>query len=48
MINAGIAEYGAILTGMAGTTLPGIDLTTQVIVIAVGIVFVFWLVVFKL
>ena len=48
MVNAGIAEYGAILTGVAGTTLSSIEPTTTVIVIAVGIVFLFWLVVFKL
>jgi hypothetical protein len=48
MINAGIAEYGAILTGMAGTTLPSIEPTTKGIVIALGVVFLFWLIVFKL
>lgn len=48
MIHAGIAEYGAILTGMAGSTLPSIEPTTKAIVFAVGVVFLFWLVVFKL
>ncbi len=48
MIHAGIAEYGAILTALSGFTLSGMEPTTTVILIAVGAVFLFWLVVFKL
>jgi hypothetical protein len=48
MINAGIAEYAAILTGIGGTTLASIDPTTNVILIGGVILFLFWLVVFKL
>lgn len=48
MIHAGIFEYGAILTGMSGFTFSGIEPTTTIILIAVSVVFLFWLVVFKL
>jgi hypothetical protein len=48
MIKAGIAEYAAILTGIGGTTLASFEPTTNVIVIAGVILFLFWLVVFKL
>lgn len=48
MIHAGIAEYGAILTALSGFSLSGMEPTTTVILIAVGVVFLFWLVVFKL
>jgi hypothetical protein len=48
MINAGIAEYAAILTGIGGTTFTSIDPATNVILIGGVILFLFWLVVFKL
>ena len=49
MINVGIAEYAAILTGIGGgTTLTNFEPSWTVIVIAGGIIFLFWLVVFKL
>ena len=48
MIHAGIAEYAAILTGIGGTALTGFEPTWNVILIAGGIVVLFWLVVFKL
>jgi len=49
MINAGIAEYAAIFTGIGGgTTLTSFEPTWNVIVIVGGIIFLFWLVVFKL
>lgn len=49
MINAGIAEYAAILAGIGGgATMTSFEPTLNVIVIVGGIVFLFWLVVFKL
>jgi hypothetical protein len=48
MINAGLAEYGAILTGIGGTTLTSVEPTVTVIAIVGGIIFLLWLVVFKL
>jgi arginine exporter protein ArgO len=49
MINAGIAEYAAILTGIGGgTTITSFEPALNVIVIVGGIIFLFWLVVFKL
>lgn len=48
MINAGIAEYAAILTGIGGTTFTSIEPTMDVILIGGVIIFLFWLVVFKL
>ncbi len=48
MINAGIAEYAAILTGTGGTTFTSFEPTTHVILIGGVILFLFWLVVFKL
>lgn len=48
MLNAGIAEYAAILTGIGGTTLAGFEPTMNVILIGGVILFLFWLVVFKL
>jgi hypothetical protein len=48
MINAGIAEYAAILTGTGGTTFTSFEPTTNVILIGGVILFLFWLVVFKL
>ncbi len=48
MVHAGIAEYAAILTGIGGTTLASGEPTMTVIAVVVGIIFLFWLVVFKL
>ena len=48
MINAGIAEYAAVLTGIGGTTLASFEPATNVLVIFGVILFLFWLVVFKL
>lgn len=48
MINAGIAEYAAILTGIGGTTIASFEPTMNVILIGGIIIFLFWLVVFKL
>jgi hypothetical protein len=48
MINAGIAEYAAILTGTGGTTLASFDPSMNAVAIAGVIIFLFWLVVFKL
>lgn len=48
MINAGLAEYAALLTGIGGTTLTSVEPTMTVIAIVGGIIFLFWLIVFKL
>jgi hypothetical protein len=48
MINAGIAEYAAMLAGIGGTTLAGFEPTTNLLLIVGGAIFVFWLFVFKL
>jgi hypothetical protein len=48
MINAGLAEYAALLTGIGGTTLTSVEPSITVIAIVGGIIFLFWLVVFKL
>ncbi|HEY4719257.1 MAG TPA: hypothetical protein VJ386_11370 [Candidatus Deferrimicrobiaceae bacterium] len=48
MVHAGIAEYAAILTGIGGTTLASVEPTMTVIAVVGGIIFLFWLVVFKL
>jgi hypothetical protein len=48
MINAGLAEYGALLAGIGGTTLTSVEPSMTVIAIVGGIIFLFWLVVFKL
>jgi hypothetical protein len=47
----GIAEYAAILAAMGGTTLTSLtsfEPTLNVLLIAGGFIFFFWLVVFKL
>jgi hypothetical protein len=48
----GMLEYGAILAAIAGNTLTGLfsnfDPSWNVILIVGGIIFFFWLVVFKL
>jgi arginine exporter protein ArgO len=49
MINAGIVEYAAILAAIGGgATNTSFEPTWNVIVIVGGIIFLFWLVVFKL
>jgi hypothetical protein len=48
MINAGLAEYAALLTGVGGITLTSAEPTMTVIVIVGVFLFLFWLVVFKL
>jgi len=48
MIHAGLAEYAALLSGIGGGTLTNFEPTTTVIVIVACIIFLFWLVVFKL
>ena len=47
MIHAGLFEYGAVLTALSGFSLSSIEPTGPVILIAVGIIFLFWLVVFR-
>jgi hypothetical protein len=48
MVHAGLAEYAAILTGIGGTTLASGEPTMAVIAVVGTIIFLFWLVVFKL
>src|SRR4030067_1129707 len=48
MVHAGIAEYAAILTGIGGDTLAIGEPSMTVIAVVGGILFLFWLVVFKL
>jgi len=48
MIHAGLTEYGALLSGIGGGTLTNFEPTMTVIAIVAGIIFLFWLVVFKL
>jgi hypothetical protein len=48
MIYAGLAEYGALLSGIGGTTLTSVGPSMTVIAIVGGIIFLFWLIVFKL
>lgn len=48
MINAGLAEYAALLTAVGGINFTSVEPTLTVIAIVGGIIFLFWLVVFKL
>jgi hypothetical protein len=48
MIHAGLAEYGALLSGISGNALTNVEPTMTVIAIVACIIFLFWLVVFKL
>jgi hypothetical protein len=48
MIYAGLAEYAALLTAIGGATLASVEPNMTVIAVVGGIIFLFWLVVFKL
>jgi len=51
MISAGLAEYAGLLAGLAGiggTTLTRFEPSITFLAIVGGVVFLFWLVVFKL
>jgi hypothetical protein len=48
MIQAGLAEYAALLSGLGEGTLTKFEPTMTVIAIVAGLIFLFWLVVFKL
>jgi len=48
MIHAGLAEYVALLSGIGGGTLTKFEPTMTVIAIVACLLFLFWLVVFKL
>jgi len=48
MIHAGLAEYAALLSGIGGGTLTKFEPTMTVIAIVACLLFLFWLVVFKL
>jgi len=48
LIHAGLAEYAALLSGIGGGTLTKFEPTITVIAIVACLIFLFWLVVFKL
>ena len=48
MIHAGLAEYAALLSGIGGGGLTNIEPAMTVIAVVACIIFLFWLVVFKL
>ena len=48
MVHAGLAEYGALLSGIGGGALTNFEPTMTVMAIVACILFLFWLVVFKL
>ncbi len=48
MIQAGLAEYAALLSGLGEGTLTKFEPTMTVIAIVTCLIFLFWLVVFKL
>jgi hypothetical protein len=48
MVHAGLAEYGALLSGIGGGGLTNFEPTMTVMAIVACILFLFWLVVFKL
>lgn len=48
MINAGLAEYAALLSGIGRTTISGFEPSITFLAIVGCVVFLFWLIVFKL
>jgi hypothetical protein len=48
MINAGLAEYAGILAGIGGTTLTSFEPSITFVAIVGCVIFLFWLIVFKL
>ncbi len=48
MIEAGLAEYAGLLAGIGGTTLTSFEPGIASLAIAGCLIFLFWLIVFKL